>query len=291
MIISLSIIKDSKSSFAVYEGDTFNYLISEAEFDAIVGSNTMSSTGIKLNNENIPTGTIMVVNITKVKISSVSFTYTAQEQQILGIINLDLEKTFLTSGIYSILGTLESLTTDWEGSMLYYENGFNMYFIFTFLPFFEAEQETWDNIDSIEENMNSIHSTITDPDLNYEIFYLKSERNNILVTEWLLTWSDQRHNDLFNASLTATSQLKIAFDKTNGVVLGSNYEGYCSGELNDFDVDISMKLKIESLSYDLPDFEFNTTGGLVKLDLIFIIGNSAVLFVIIGIVKKRKKVL
>ncbi|HUU77130.1 MAG TPA: choice-of-anchor S family protein [candidate division Zixibacteria bacterium] len=292
LIISLSVFQDSSCTFNVKNGDYFEYIISQAEFSATVGSNTLSSTGIKMNENNVPIGSVLSINVTYVIGNTVYFWMSAHGNRLSGVARPNLEEGNMWASVLYIIGVLDLLTNNWEYNINYFENGFNLYYTQTFIPFFEAEQETWDFIDNFITELESYYTTTKTDQADYTLFYLNSEENDIFIGEWLVLFNDNRQNELFNASLTATSHYKSAMQKSTGILLGSRYEGSCTGELDGLPIDIAFKLLFQEINYDMPDFEYDSTGGLSSNN--WIITTSSVTFVTIIItlsikIKSKKK--
>ena len=83
-------------------------------------------------------------------------------------------------------------------------------------------------------------------------------------------------------------------DRSTGILLGSRYEGSCSGVLNDFPINIEFKLLFQEVNYDMPEFEYDSTGGLSASN--WMITTSSIAFVtmivtlIIKIKSRKKKI-
>jgi hypothetical protein len=305
VIISLvSPLITIKGEIIVDVNDAFDYDVIKSNREISVGTNSASAEGFEIDNHHFNQGTSVNLNITGNLFGLVFYNISSNGYSEIGIASTLVFTWLILDQIFQpmVLINEYSNASEWDQGVAEEDPGILIY------PFLDNDTSTWNLlIDYAEEANNGTlldsyngaeeletygSYTNTTELLIMEIFYEGTYYHNLTDGDKiLLAESNVRHN------------LKMAYNKTTGVMLGIRVKGTLSGASNESTIFIQYEQHTELQDYNLPEFEFGITTpsstpsnetGLSPLHLGLIIGLGVGIPLTIGVVvtvilvKKKK---
>ncbi len=279
----------STSTFNVNVGDKIDYFISEASLEATIGSDYLEISGISINEKNVEEGNSLSVEINDISSLGVSATFAAMGFEVPSIIRVDVVEYLIPFSVTYVFSIMLSFANDWSNTETLFAEGYNILFLPTFAPFIDITESTWEFIEMYSYNFAHYFLTATNDNANFTIDYTSRTRNDVFTAEWVVEMIDIRSNELFISNITGVSHYQISIHKSTGIVLGTRYDGSCSGELNGYAVNVSASLLFEEVDYNMPAFKLQPSQGASAIgfisSIVCIFGISSVL----NFSKKRKR--
>jgi len=273
--------------FNVEIDDNFSYVIGNATLNATLGSNTFQVSGINIENTNIEETGVFYVTVKDILPSAVVFTYRSGEHEVYSNVqNNTIDSIVKSSNLY-VFSLFERFANSWSNWESFYQLGYDLLFSPTFVPFIDIGQSTWDFIEGYAVSFNNHFSTITSTEAgDYYMDYKGVTRDGVFLAEWFVEMNEMRTFNENEINVTGISQYRLAIQQSTGVILGSRYEGSCSGEYNGEIVDFFASICIEDVQYNMPSFELSQNSSISP---IFIISSAVSIFVGTVITAKRRK--
>jgi hypothetical protein len=237
--------------------DAFDFDVIKSNRSISVGTNSASAEGYEIDGHHFNQGTSVNLNVTGILFGLVFYNISSNGYSEIGISsNLIFFLSVLTQ-IYQpmiLIGEYGN-ASEWNQGVAEEDPGILIY------PFLDNDTSTWNTlIDFTEEAQNGTllddyngaeeletygsYTNTTDL-LIVEIFYERIYYHNLTDGDRiLLAESDVKHN------------LKMAYNKTNGVMLGIKVKGTLSGASNESTIFMQYEQHTELQGYNLPDFEF-----------------------------------
>ncbi|NHJ49175.1 MAG: hypothetical protein FK733_15410 [Asgard group archaeon] len=309
LILILTPLVSAQGAVIVEVNEAYNFDVLKAMKSISIGENSANAVGFEIDGQHFGQGTSVNLNITNLGfLSSVSYNISTGGYSEINSINtlgfyfsilLQVYEPFSIINDYSNVSEWDQAAADEDPGILIY-------------PFLNNDTSTWNYLlgyvdDAINGTLLDSYPGTDDVETNgsftntttffmCEIYYEGIYHHNVTEgSELILVHSNVKHN------------LQMAFNKTNGVMLGIRVKGTLSGVANETAIFIQYEQHTELEGYNLPNFEFgvditptptpsNSTGNPLGDNLPLIIGLSIGIPVVVAIVvttivlvnKKRK---
>ncbi len=258
----------SACTFNVSKGEKINYSISEASLEAAIGLDYFETSGISIYGKNIEEGHSFSVEIDDVSSALVKVTFAAEDSEDIGYIGLDVVEYLIPDSVMYVFNVMGSFANNWKTAETRFAEGYQILYMPTFVPFIDITESTWEYLNLYSYNFAHFFLTATSDNANYTIDYTSKTKSDVFTAEWVVEMIDIRSNERFISNITGTSNYQISIHKLTGIVLGSRYEGSCSGEINGYAVDVSTSLLFEEVDYNMPAFKLQPSQGVSAIGFI-----------------------
>jgi hypothetical protein len=293
--------------------DAFNFDVLKTNRSISIGENSASAEGYEIDGQHFGQATSVNLNITNIGfLSSVSYNISSGGYSEINSIN--------TLGFYFsiLLHIFEPFTlindysniSEWDQAAAEEDPGILIY------PFLNNDTSTWDYLHGYVDD--AINGTLLDSYVGTEDVETAGSYTNTstlymceIYYEGIYHHNVTEGSDIILVHSNIKHNLKMAYNKTNGVMLGIRDKGTLSGVANESAIFIQYEYHTELEGYNLPNFEFgvditptptpsNSTNGLGPLgeNLGLILGLSigipigvVIVFTTVILIRKKKSAL